>query len=1011
MRRTMSLLVLALGHGCAWIPADDHARAISSAPTVLLSSPSVDGTYYADLPVSLVAEPADVESPAALAVRWESDLDGVLTVTEAVGEVRLTAGAHQITATVSDADGKTAASTVPIVVLAGNTDPTCTVTAPAADEQIALGARVALVVLLDDPDVSATLLSASWASDVDGSLGSGAADATGTVSVSVTLSGGRHHLTVSGQDERGGSCSAGVDVVVGEPPITSITVPDEGEVFAEGATITFEGFVSDQAADVVDARVQWSSDRDGVFGAAGPDAGGAVSVSTDTLSVGEHLITLSVESSGGLEAEDATLGITVDGRPTAPEVSLSPLAPVGGDDLTASALADDPEGGVLQYTYAWTLDGAERTDLRTATVSGDEVHRGQSWHVAVTASDGVNVSEAGEDSVTVGNAAPVAVSAVISPDPLDVTGVASADVEGSDPDGDAVTWNIAWTVNGAAVGSGYTLAASAFERDDIVAFTATPTDGITLGTSLSDSIVVSNAAPVVAAVEIEPTTPEESEDDLVCRATASDPDEDTLGYAFQWVADGAPWTGSASTTTYPGDTIRGSRTEGTSEWECTVTVEDATLAASGTASVTLRPHFDGWGATYDATSGTEIYDGFTAIGYGGAVAADVNGDGVDEIVASSDRGATSAFVASEIAAGGTYYIPYSPSIVMLDVYTSAGATSTSVGDIDGDGARDDLAILLSDGTTYLLTGNTLSTAVAAGPSMDAAVTNDWVLASATATYTADNALADIDGDGCDDVITSSYDDYAVRIVLNADLPAFGSVNLDSAAYDLRLPAEEWWGISVGAGDLDGDGFADVVVGSDADELCAWPGGGTPPGTAQMCTDGLLISNPTAGEFAGERLQVKGDINLDGYDEIIVPAAYSDAGGEDTGRVYIVSGADIATNGWMTPMSLATAWLTIDGVNPSDNLGYSFWTQPASTADVDGDGAADLVVLAEAGQAYLFLGADLSGGSLTTAAAETTFTDATAGSMGGAGDMNGDGYEDLWFSWGYSGVTFSVILTP
>lgn len=686
MRRSLTLLVLTLGPGCAWIPADEHATALSEAPTITVSSPAVDGTYYADLAIALVAAPADAESPAALSVRWESDVDGVLTVTEAEGEIRLSAGEHQITATVTDADGKTATSSVPIVVLAGNTDPTCTITAPSDGEQLPLGVDAALVVLLEDPDVAATLLSASWTSDVDGPLGSGTADATGSVSVSTPLSGGRHHLTVAGQDERGGSCAASVDVEVGEPPISSITVPDEGEVFAEGATIPFEGFVSDPSGDVTTAEVQWESDRDGVFGAAGPDADGVVMVWTDTLSVGDHLVTLSVLSGGGLEAGDATVGITVDGRPSAPVVTISPAAPEGGEALTASAVADDPEGSALSYSYAWTVDGAARTDLRTDTVPGDEIQRDEVWTVVVTATDGVNVSAEGTDTVTVANAAPVALSGVIDPNPLDVTSGATAVVEGSDPDGDAVTWNIAWTVDGTAVGSGYTLAASAYAKGDTLAFIATPTDGITLGSSVSDSVVVSNASPVITSVEITPEAPEESEDDLVCVVSATDPDGDTLAYTIDWLADGAAWTGSVATTTVTGDTIRATRTEGTSEWTCTATVEDAEVAVGSSVSVTLRAHFDGWGETWDAGTGTGIYDGtWSSYGWGGAVPLDVNADGVDELVVSDSAGGTSAFVASEIAAGGDLYLPYNPTLTMLYIHNASAVGWSSVGDVNCDG--------------------------------------------------------------------------------------------------------------------------------------------------------------------------------------------------------------------------------------------------------------------------------------------------------------------------------------
>ncbi len=187
-------------------------------------------------------------------------------------------------------------------------------------------------------------------------------------------------------------------------------------------------------------------------------------------------------------------------------------------------------------------------------------------------------------------------------------------------------------------------------------------------------------------------------------------------------------------------------------------------------------------------------------------------------------------------------------------------------------------------------------------------------------------------------------------------------------------------------DLNGDGYADVVVGSgDAlGHVYVYSGGSTGP----TATPATTITGPDgAGGYFGTSVASAGDVNGDGFTDLIV-GAYNVAG--ITGRAYIYFGS--ATGLVPTPA------ITLSG---PDGAGGYFGSSVAGAGDVNGDGFADVVVGAQnamdgTGRAYVFAGSPTG---LTAAPTATlTGTDGLNGyfgySVGGAGDINADGYADL-----------------
>ncbi len=209
------------------------------------------------------------------------------------------------------------------------------------------------------------------------------------------------------------------------------------------------------------------------------------------------------------------------------------------------------------------------------------------------------------------------------------------------------------------------------------------------------------------------------------------------------------------------------------------------------------------------------------------------------------------------------------------------------------------------------------------------------------------------------------------------------------------------GISVAtAGDVNGDGYADVIVGAfqsgagDEGQALVWHGGSNGVNNAVTGTAGnaeWMAGGQSSGAHLGRSVSTAGDVNGDGYADVIVGAPHHSNGEADEGAAYLYLG------------STAGLELTPDNTDEG-NLPDAWFGQSVATAgDVNGDGYADVIVGAplftndqlEEGRAFLWYGS-ASGISLTRDWwAEGDASQAWYGnSVATAGDVNGDGYSDV-----------------
>jgi uncharacterized repeat protein (TIGR01451 family) len=374
-----------------------------------------------------------------------------------------------------------------------------------------------------------------------------------------------------------------------------------------------------------------------------------------------------------------------------------------------------------------------------------------------------------------------------------------------------------------------------------------------------------------------------------------------------------------------------------------------------------------------------------------ATAGDVNGDGYSDVIVGAfgyDNGELNegmAFVYLGSATGLGTTADWTAESNQVDAYL--GFSVATAGDVNGDGFSD--VIVGASNYSNGQTNEGRAYVFCGGPDGLASV-SAWTAAGEATSNNFGFSVAtagDVNGDGYSDVVVGAdyYSSYTGKAYLYLGGPSGLSATSSWTATGEAI--NNRFGISVAtAGDVNGDGYSDVIVGafgynSFAGKAYLYLGG--PSGLS--ATASWTAAGEATGNYFGRFVATAGDVNGDGYSDVVVSAwAYSSY----TGKAYLYLGGP-------SGLSATSSWSAVGEAADND-----FGMSVATAGDVNGDGYSDVVVGASGynsftGKAYLYMGgpSGLSAASSWTAVGAAAY-DFLGVSVATAGDVNGDGYSDV-----------------
>jgi hypothetical protein len=270
-------------------------------PSVNITAPADGANFFFRNSITFAGnatDPQDEQIPTG-SLSWYSDADGYLGSGSSITTNTLSAGNQTITLEATDSNGFIGSASIGIFIESPH-PPSVSIYYPANNSTFINGSAITLKAFANDyeegvlPDHRI-----SWASSVNGNLG------TGKTIITSNLSPGNHTIITTAIDTTGLTATASVQIVIEQQkPVATIISPSSGDVFSLGTTIAFTGSATDFEDGVLSGNsLQWISSVNGSIGSGN-------SIAANSLSTGSHFIYLVATDSEGAK-DTATIVLII----------------------------------------------------------------------------------------------------------------------------------------------------------------------------------------------------------------------------------------------------------------------------------------------------------------------------------------------------------------------------------------------------------------------------------------------------------------------------------------------------------------------------------------------------------------------------------------------------------------------------------------------------------------------------------------------------------------------------
>lgn len=276
-----------------------------------------------------------------------------------------------------------------------------------------------------------------------------------------------------------------------------------------------------------------------------------------------------------------------------------------------------------------------------------------------------------------------------------------------------------------------------------------------------------------------------------------------------------------------------------------------------------------------------------------------------------------------------------------------------------------------------------------------------------------SSAGDVNGDGYEDWLIGEYQ-YStgalvaaggMSLIYGQSTPLTSEDLVDNAIHFNGETSADWFGYDVaGVGDVNADGYDDMLIGALFNDDGANAAGaayliyGQASQLSGLLDTAIKFNSTEAFEGLGYDVEPAGDVNADGFADMLVSAYLSDSGANNAGAVYLIYGkAD-----YFTSATINDVGIRFTGLAGNDQLGTSL-----ASGDFNNDGYSDFIMGAQgldpngnnsAGGAYIVYGKSqvftaTNVSTLPVLSGENA-SDKAGATSAGVGDVNGDTYDDI-----------------